>query len=93
MSNRTPQPGSTRTFGLGVREHGRRVRERRLHAAARANGPRRCTNIPTDGDIAAHGERAHGVLAVKHDDEVGDVSAYLETPANAARRDAGRRRP
>jgi hypothetical protein len=69
------------------------VREGRLHAPAGADGPRGGADVAADRDIAAHGERAHGVFRVEHDHEVGDVRADLEAPADAAGRDARRRGP
>ena len=69
------------------------MRERGLDTATRADGPRGGAYVPADGNVAAHGERADGVLAVEHDDEIGDVRADLEAPAEAAGRDAGGRGP
>ena len=92
-SHKANRRAGARTFRLGVREQGRGVRERRLHGAAGADGARGGGDVAPDGDVAAHRERAHGLLRVEHDDEVGDVRADLQAPADAARRDARRRGP
>jgi hypothetical protein len=81
------------TFRLGISEHWRWMRQTCLHTPTRSNRSRRCTDISSNRDVPAHRERAHGVLTVQHNHEVRDVSANLETPTKAARRDAGGRRP
>ena len=67
--------------------------ERRLDAAARPDGACAGADVAADGDVTADGEGADGVLAVEHDDKVGDVGADLETPTEAACRDARRGGP
>lgn len=69
------------------------MREAGLHAPAGADGARGGADVAADREVPAEGERAHSVLAVQHDDEVGDVGANLEPPAHAARGDARRRGP
>ena len=65
----------------------------RLDAPAGSDWPRRGADVPTDGDVPAHGECADGVFRVENDDKVGDVSADLEAPSETACRDARGGRP
>jgi hypothetical protein len=64
------------------------VREARLYTSTRSDRARCCANVATNSHVSANGERANRILRIKHDDEVGDVRANLEAPANPAGRDA-----
>lgn len=81
------------TLRFGVREHGCRVRQGRLDAPASADRARGCADVSTNRDVPAHAECFDSVLAVQDDDEVCDVGADLEAPAESAGCDAGGRGP
>lgn len=67
--------------------------QRRLDAAARADGTRRGADVSSNCDIAAHGESKDGIVAVEDDDKVGDIGTYLEAPTETAGCDARGSRP
>ncbi len=81
------------TFGFGVREHGGRVGKGRLYTSACTDGTRRSADVPTDGNIATHGECPDSVLAIEDYNKFSDVCTDLESPADTACGDARWRRP
>ena len=46
------------------------------------------TDVAADGDVSAEGECTDSIFAVEDDDEICDVGANLETPADTTCRDA-----
>ena len=67
--------------------------QRRLDAAACADGTRRGADVSPNCDIAAHGESTDGIFTVEDDDKVGDIGTYLKAPTETTGCDARGSRP
>ena len=71
-----------RTFGLGIREHRCRMRESRLDTPTRTDGTGGSTDVATDSDIPSKRECTNSILTIEDNDEIRDICANLEAPAN-----------
>ncbi len=76
-----------RTLGLGIREHRCRMRETRLDTPACTDRTSGSADVATDSDIPSKRESTNSILTVEDNDEICDIRADLEAPANAARGD------
>lgn len=60
------------------------MRERSLDTAPCPYRARRGTDVASDSNVPAHGERTHGILAIENNNKVRDIRADLQAPPYAA---------
>ncbi len=81
---------ANRTFGLGIGEHWCRMRETRLDTPTSTNGTGGRADVAANSDIPSKGKGTNSILTVEDNDEIRNICADLEAPANAARGDTRR---
>jgi hypothetical protein len=59
------------------------MRETRLDTPTRTNGTGGSTDVATNGDIPSEREGTNSILTIEDNDEMCDICANLEAPANA----------